>query len=52
MTTETILRLDPSHLFFDVYKEKYFYDENTKKSQYESFYVDIITDELGNTRNK
>lgn len=46
MTTETILRLDPSHLFFDVYKEKYFYDENTKKSQYESFYVDIITDEF------
>lgn len=46
MTKETILKLKPETLIFDVYNDKYFYDKGTKKTQYESFYVDIITDEI------
>lgn len=46
MTTETILKLKPETLIFDVYNDKYFYDKGTKKTQYESFYVDIIADEI------
>lgn len=46
MTKETILKLKPETLIFDVYNDKYFYDKNTKKTQYDYFYVDIITDEI------
>ena len=37
-----ILTLNPDNLYYDIYNNRYFYDENTKREQYDYFYVDII----------
>ena len=36
--------LNPEKTTFDLYNVAYFYDENTKREQYEQFYVDILTE--------